>query len=229
VRFLKETMGCPDAYTDIHQLIAKHKPEAVLDIGCHQGDTIARILENNSVKVHGFEPISSSYDIAKSRFDSHPLVSIHQLALSATNGKATMHCNVNEQTNSLLDNDSGNNALLDGHTRHVGEESVTTQTLDDWFEESGMTGPILVKCDIQGAEGLLVEGGRKTLANRTVAFFSEAQISNMYVDQTDFFRLHEKLCGELPFVLRNVYPCFHDSHGRALQTDALWINESFLT
>jgi len=226
VHGIKNQIGAPDAFFDLAKLIRTQQPAAVLDVGCHLGKTISRILEQNQVQIHGFEPTSSVFEKVSSSFDNNSLVAIHNVALSNATGTATFHNNNNEQTNSLLDNDVGNESLGD-ITKHVGVETINTIRLDEWVTEHLPVGNLIIKSDIQGAEGLMLEGGQQTFRNRVLGFYSEAQIAPMYEGQADFFKL-QKMLTELGFFLHNIYPCYHDQHGRALQTDAFWINESVI-
>ena len=225
---LKSSLGVPDPYSDLARIVRQNKPDAILDIGSHVGKTISRLLETSSVPIHGFEPTLKTFQKLTERFHGDPNVGLHKLALSNANGEAEFHCNANEQTNSLLDNGVGNNESLPHITQHVQTESVDTMRLDDWMAANIPTGNVVIKCDVQGAEGLLIEGGENSLRDQTIAFYSEAQIAPMYEGQADFCELHKRLTEKLGFVLHNIYPCFHDQQGRALQTDALWINTRFM-
>lgn len=221
-------MSCPDAYGDIATLIQRTSPNAVLDIGSHVGLTIERILEDCQVSIHGFEPTPTTFAKLSARFEGNSLVTVHNIALSDKTGKTTFHCNTNEQTNSLLDNDEGNLKELSNQTRHVCLETIDTIRLDEWMAKFLPSQKVIIKSDVQGAEGLMLAGGMDTFRNQVIAFYSEAQISPMYMGQLDFCSMHEMLVNEFGFVLHNIYPCFHDRSGRALQTDALWIKEEHL-
>ncbi|MEO1525426.1 MAG: FkbM family methyltransferase [Planctomycetota bacterium] len=225
IRAVKEKLGYSDPFFDLQQIIEATDPIAILDIGSHVGKTIARILEFNHTRpIHGFEPTSDSYQRLSARFAEHNLVSVHNLALSDQTGTATIHCNQNEQTNSLLGNDHGNRTVLAEATREVGSIEVHTETLDEWLAANVPNGKIVIKCDVQGADGLVLTGGKSAFSDRVVAFYSEAQIAPMYQGQQSFHELHHRLINDFDFSLANIYPCFRDQHGRALQTDALWIH-----
>jgi FkbM family methyltransferase len=228
VKQAKSALSVPDAYDDLGRLIRQHRPECFLDIGSHVGATIARVLETHQVPIHGFEPTPKSFEALQKRFGEEQRVSIHNIALSNQTGTMEFFFNNNEQTNSLLDNAKGNNESLANHTSHTGKTAVKTMRLDDWIAETGINDSIIIKSDVQGAEGLLLEGGTDTFKNKVSAFYSEAQIAPMYEGQIDFFEMNKRLTEELGFVLHNIYPCYQDASGRALQTDALWIKESSL-
>ena len=55
---------------------------------------------------------------------------------------------------------------------HLAEVQVQAITLDDWAEKFEPQGMLLLKADIQGAERLLVMGGKKTFAQRVAAFYT---------------------------------------------------------
>jgi len=225
---IKKTLGVPDAFQDIHSLIQRTSPDALLDVGSHVGKTIARVLESTSLPIHGFEPTQESFTKLAARFNNNSSVTLHNVALSDKTGKATLHCNANEQTNSLLDNAEGNRSSLAKHTRHLGTQTINTVRLDQWMEANLPGKKVVIKSDVQGAEGMLLAGGMKTFKELVIGFYSEAQIAPMYEGQMDFCKLHNLLVNELGFVLHNIYPCFLDSEGRALQTDALWIQKAYL-
>ena len=55
---------------------------------------------------------------------------------------------------------------------HLAEVQVQAITLDDWAEKFEPQGMLLLKADIQGAERLLVMGGKETFAQRVAAFYT---------------------------------------------------------
>ena len=55
---------------------------------------------------------------------------------------------------------------------HLAEVHVQAITLDDWAEKFEPQGMLLLKADIQGAERLLVMGGKETFAQRVAAFYT---------------------------------------------------------
>ncbi len=226
---IKQALGYSDPFDDIARVIAATGPACLLDIGSHVGKTIARLSEfSGALPIHGFEPTPGSFEILQRRFRNAPHVHLHPFALGDRTGKAIIHCNRNEQTNSLRNNDRGNRESLSEATETLGELEINLQTLDQWYAESGIEGGLVIKCDVQGAEGMVLDGGREAFRSKVYAFYSEAQIAPMYEGQIAFDELHRRLTTEFDFSLANIYPCFRDRFGKALQTDALWIrNDKF--
>jgi FkbM family methyltransferase len=228
IRKIKKIIGYSDAYDDLFRIARRVQPSGILDIGSYIGKTINKFLDELNIHVYGFEPTPDSYKVLKERFGHKKQVSLFNCALSNVDGKQKFFSNKNPQTNSLLDNDIGNESFFDEYSHHVESETVDVMTLDTWASRYLPVGKIIIKADIQGAEGLLLDGGAHTFSDQVIAFYSEAQIYPMYKNQTSFFELHSRLTKEFCFFLHNIYPCFHDKYGRAVQLDALWVKEKFI-
>ena len=228
LRRLRRLARCPDAYSDLYELAQTTRPAAILDVGSFVGETIARFLDELRVPIYGFEPTPASFRKLQERYADRPLVRVFDVALCDREGTVDFFSNAGAQTNSLLDNDVGNERSWKEFAEHVGKLTVRATTLDAWAAEHLPAGRLIVKADVQGAEGLLLDGGRKTFAERVIAFYTEVQLDAMYTGQCGFGELHRRITDEFSFSLRNVYPCMHDGRGRAVQLDALWVNERLL-
>ncbi len=227
-RFIKRTVGAPDAYGDLFAIARKAKPVSVLDIGSHNGDTIERFVDDLDIPICGFEPTPGSFEELKRRYAFNPQVRLFNCALSNREGYENLFCNANPQTNSLLENDIGNNRFFPEHTRHLKTIRVKVRTLDGWASRYLPAGLLIVKADVQGNEGRLLDGGKVLIRSRVAAIYAESQLCPMYKGQIGFGELHERLTGECGFYLHNVYPCLQDKKGKAVQLDALWVKDEFL-
>lgn len=221
---LQSIAGYTDPFYELAGLSRASKATLFLDIGCHHGDTLLRFIESGvNCPVAAFDPSGENLEKAKLLLRPFPQITFYQIALSDRNGTAEFHLNRNEQTSSLLENDSGNITSFAEDTASVGSCQVVTQTLDTWAAEHRIQGPCVIKCDTQGAEGLVIEGGKSFIRQHCVAFYGEVMLGDMYKGQSSFGdirNLLEKHCG---LVLKNIYPCLHDKAGRAVQMDALWV------
>jgi hypothetical protein len=111
---------------------------------------------------------------------------------------------------------------------HLAEVQVRAMTLDDWAEKFEPQGMLLLKADIQGAERLLVMGGKKTFAQRVAAFYTEICILPQYESQATFCEMNRIMVEQLGFALYDIYPCTKDDIGRAAFTDVMWVKPSVL-
>jgi FkbM family methyltransferase len=226
---LQTVAGYSDPFYEISGIAKTSKARLFLDVGCHRGDTLLRFIESGiSCPVAAFDPFGENLQKAKLLLGTVPQVSFYQLALSDRNGTATFHINRNEQTSSLLANDTGNVASFAEDTSALGTCDVTTQTLDSWATEHGVQGPCVIKCDTQGAEGRVIEGGMAFIRNHCSAFYAEVMLGDMYKGQSSFGDIRNLLERHCGLVLKNIYPCLHDSAGRAVQMDALWVKPEWL-
>ena len=88
---------------------------------------------------------------------------------------------------------------------------------------------MVIKADMQGAEGRLLAGGRRVFADRRVAaLYSEVLFAPMYEGQASFWDLHETLTSTYGMSLWQIYPLARDGTGRAVWSDALWLREDAL-
>jgi FkbM family methyltransferase len=226
---VQSVAGYSDPFYDLAHIAHVSHARLFLDIGCHRGDTLLRFMESGiSCPVAAFDPFAENLDRARKRLHQFPQSTFHEIALSDRNGLATFYQNRNEQTSSLLANDTGNLSSFAADTAPVGYCEVKTQTLDTWAAENGATGPCIIKCDTQGAEGLVIKGGASFIRDHCVAFYGEVMLGDMYRGQSSFADIRlllEKDCG---LMLKNIYPCLHDNSGRAVQMDALWVKPEWL-
>jgi FkbM family methyltransferase len=226
---LQSVAGYSDPFYDLAHLAKVSKSCLFLDIGCHHGDTLLRFIESGvSCPVAAFDPFGENIEKAKRLLQPYPRITFYQLALSNTNGHALFYLNKNEQTSSLLDNDAGNLDSFAEDTTPVGSCEIETLTLDNWAAKHAAAGPCIIKCDTQGAEGLVIQGGRNFIRENCVAFYGEVMLGDMYKGQSSFGEIRALLEKDCGLVLRDVFPCLHDKAGRAVQMDALWVKREFL-
>jgi FkbM family methyltransferase len=223
VHRVKELLNMPDGYYSMGQIYRKIRPAAILDVGAHHGYTVDKLLDYApEAKIHAFEPTPDSAAVLRRRMNGRPNIQVHEIALCDTTGIVSFHLNVGEQTNSLLDNLALGQSPYDPVQKHLSQMQVQTMTLDDWADKFEPNGMLLIKADVQGAERLLVAGGKRTFAQRVAAFYTEVCILPQYENQTSLCELNQTM-GELGFALFDIYPCTKDELGRAAFTDVMWV------
>ena len=226
---LQSVAGYSDPFYELAHIARVSHAKLFLDIGCHHGDTLLRFIESGLTSpVAAFDPFADNLDRAKKLLRRFPRITFQQLALSDRNGITEFYLNENEQTSSLLPNDTGNLSSFAADTAPLGTCEVKTQTLDTWAAEHGAAGPCIIKCDTQGAEGLVITGGMSYIRGHCVAFYGEVMLGNMYKGQTSFAEIRSFLEEDCGLVLKNIYPCLHDKSGRAVQMDVLWVKPEWL-
>jgi FkbM family methyltransferase len=226
---LQNLAGYSDPFYDLARIARSSEAQLFLDLGCHHGDALLRFIESGiRCPVAAFDPFSDNIVQAKTQLRDHPQIRFYQLALSNADGSAAFYLNRNEQTSSLLPNDIGNQDSFAADTAQCGVCEVETRTLDTWAAENRATGPCIIKCDTQGAEGLVIQGGEDFIREHCVAFYGEVMLGDMYKGQSSFGEIRALLEKDCGLLLKNIYPCLHDNAGRAVQMDALWVKPEWL-
>jgi len=227
---LYRTLGVPEAYNEVSLLAKSVDATLLVDIGCFQGDTIQRFRETGvHCPIVGFDPVEQNIQIAKEKLQGRDDIHLITAALSNIEGEHNFFVNSNAQTSSLLENDEGNVHFLPEDTKHERQIAVKTMTLDSWGQTTLLdTKRTIIKCDAQGAELRVIQGGKRLFSDCVVGFYGEVQLRKMYHGQPTFEELDKTLEGDFDLVLHNLYRCLQDREGRALQTDALWIKRPFL-
>jgi FkbM family methyltransferase len=226
---LQNIAGYTDPFYDLAQIAGASHARLFLDIGCHHGNALLRFIESGvQCPVAAFDPFGENIEKATRLLQPYSRISFYKLALSNTNGHARFYLNKNEQTSSLLANDAGNLGSFAEDTTPVGSCEVETRTLDSWAAEHEVTGPCIIKCDTQGAEGLVIKGGKDFIRQHCVAFYGEVMLGDMYEGQSSFGEIRALLEKDCGLVLRNIFPCLHDKDGKAVQMDALWVKPESL-
>jgi hypothetical protein len=112
---------------------------------------------------------------------------------------------------------------------HLAEAQVQAMTLDDWAEKFEPQGMLVLKADIQGAERLLVMGGKKAFAERVASFYTEICLLPQYENQATFCEMNRIMVEQFGFALYDIYPCQKADPGTAAAfTDVMWVKPSVL-
>ena len=133
----------------------------VCDIGANFGyySMLAAKGAGEGARVRAFEPHPDLQDriarnVALNGFE--PRVQVERVALSDSNGEAVL------ELPPLGNEGIGRLQPADDATGGAVKVTVQTRRLDDWFAESGLDALHLVKMDVEGAEGRVLEGGGET-------------------------------------------------------------------
>jgi FkbM family methyltransferase len=227
-RALRAMITWPVFSVSAYRLVTElHKqglyPRTLIDVGANIGQfTIAALNIFKGVTVFSFEPIEMCVEKLRANTSGYSNVHIHAVALGAEYTRASFYVNTYDQASSMLQISH----------RHVFEfpraaaskkVDIMVSTLDRFFTGTVLHPPVLLKLDVQGAEKLVLSGGKNTLANVDYVLM-ESSFSTMYVGEPLFVEMID-IMRELNFrFLRPV--CFLRSpkNGEILQADILFKN-----
>jgi FkbM family methyltransferase len=223
-------MGYADPVSDIAHISSQLQCDLLIDLGCHHGQTSLRLLEAGlRAPILAIDPFGANLSKARQTLAKYAQVHFVEAAVAANDGEARFFINRNEQTSSLLENAAGNVASFESDTAHERTITVPTLSLDSLINRySPNARRIIVKSDTQGAEAQVVLGGLSSIRDRVCAFYAEFMLGHMYENQASFGELRDLLENQCGLVLRDIYPCLHDTQGVAVQADALWVNAEAL-
>lgn len=203
----------------------------VVDVGAqtlrHERHVYAPLAAVTPIDLIGFDPLEER--ILERTAQDGAGVTLLPYALGDGNDH-TLYVNNDDEASSLFPLDTDHNAQFEHlHTlRTVNTVPVATRRLDDVLQR----GPVdFLKLDVQGAELMVLRGGRETTA-RTAVVHCEVEFSPIYVDQPLYadveheLRQHGFYLVDLLVRHRYAYHGVSRTSDRLLWADAVFFRES---
>jgi FkbM family methyltransferase len=183
----------PDA-AHRHRWLKELGIRSILDIGAHEGDYAKRIHEIlPDAAIVSFEPQPDCFEKLTAVSRTLPRHTVHNLALGASTGTATLHKNEFSQASSLLPVGSGMRRELPFSVQ-TEPVSVPVETLDSAVAGLALEDNLLVKIDVQGFECEVIKGGLATL-RRAKLVIVETTFRPIYEGQPLFGDVYGALTG----------------------------------
>jgi FkbM family methyltransferase len=152
-------LGCYEPEETGYLLRTLRPDDVCFDVGANIGyytTLMARAVDRG--QVHAFEPdpVCSSLLELNVRINELSNASLNRTAIGAQPGRVQL----------VRSSDSGFNSLRDTGRRPVsGTVDVPMSTIDSYLEMGGTGRVDILKVDVEGAEGLVLEGARRLLAD----------------------------------------------------------------
>lgn len=170
----------------------------IIDVGANEGQFASMIAARfPEARLLCFEPLPEPHGIlARWAAGMGGRVTPFNMALGAESGDAEMEMHLDHSPSSSLLKATPLTGEFYPHTLKHGSLRVSLRTLDDVVEglANAPEPEILVKLDVQGYEGQVIRGGKRTLA-RASACLVEVNLDVLYEGQTSFqvllFQLEE--------------------------------------
>ena len=177
-----------------------NKDSICLDIGANIGYfTMLMAKAASSGQVHAFEPVALNLSLLKSSVELNQLtnVFINQFAVGDVVGEVSFSQSVDGAYSSMQDT---------GRKPSTRTIKVPVLTLDGYLDDNNINRVDVMKVDVEGAEGLVLAGASKLLADlkrRPGVVFLELYDQNLNVFGTSVSEIIEKMFdyGYEPFVL----------------------------
>ncbi len=200
------------------------KPDLVIDGGANQGQWASEILKlSPDLRLISFEPTPSAFEILKQNSLRSASWEVVNAALGNYDGVIEMNLASNEgQSSSILEPSS--------HLIHYPQvkfgriTNVPIVRLDTY--PLNYTQSIYIKLDLQGAEGIALEGAEHILKD-VIAIELEVAIDHAYKGQMDFAETVATL-HKLGFSVFSVSDPIRDRNGFTMFVDGIFVRKDLL-
>lgn len=195
----------------------------VVDVGANEGRWSTAVLTlARPRRLIAVEPSPEMLPRLHAAIGSADGVQIVETAVGSSTGETTLYVTAHSHnTSSARPRSDEMDALYGGGYAVEDEVTVSVATLDDIARDLNEIS--LLKIDVQGAEGLVLDGATETLG-KTRWLLIEANFRSHYEGDILFPELHERLASS-GFVLTGVAPP-HVRSGIALWCDCLYTRAS---
>ncbi len=168
----------------------KHKIGTIVDIGSHKGH-MAQTLNVLFPKAHiyAFEPNSDLNNIIKNKIPKE-ILTLENIALSNKGEFQNLYQAENPLLTSIMPLSIPQ--IRDGVKIKTRVKKVKSSTLDIYFKNRKIINPVFLKIDTEGAEGLVLQGGKKFLKNVAVIYI-EIYYKKLYKNQMLFNDVYKLL------------------------------------
>lgn len=214
---------------DLERVMRVQAWSLAIDVGGNQGQFGRKL---RALGYHGtivsFEPSFAAYQVLSRVVESDDRWHCHQLALGREAGTATLRTFVGSDLNSLHEPMDGVSARFKTAVA-TGTETVRVATLADmsrsFRELAAPGGPWLLKCDTQGHDLEVLEGGLSELPEVT-ALLVELSVQPLYADQPSMETVLPKLA-DWGFQPTGFFPVSRQSDGLSVvEFDGVFVKTS---
>jgi FkbM family methyltransferase len=145
-----------------------------LDVGANYGwfSTLLSKQVGSSGSVHSFEPVPKTFQILKRNCSANSCnnIQLNQSGLSSEKTKTKIHV--------FHGQPCGNASIYNEDNSKSDEFEISLQSLDEYVREQKIKKVNFIKCDAEGCEQKIIEGGRNTLASQTPVILMEVNESS---------------------------------------------------
>lgn len=164
----------------------------VLDIGANVGQFSTSIRKTlPEAQIYAFEPIEECFAALSRNLRKDNLVQCFPYALGTEDDSTVLNKNEFTPSSSLLPMTNTQVAEFP-HTAKTSATKVEVRRLDSTAPTLDLSGPLLIKMDVQGFELHVIDGGRETLRQASVLII-EVSFVEFYKGQPSFDDLYREI------------------------------------
>jgi FkbM family methyltransferase len=193
-------------------------PATLLDVGANKGQfssAFRSVMPTSTI--FAFEPLNDAANKFERVFSGDRSCRLIRSAVSNESGTTVFYVADREDSSSLLKLGKGQNEIF--HVSQRAETTVDVNRLGALVNLEMLTGPVMLKIDVQGAELFVLKGIEKI--NLIDFIYVELSYIELYTDQPLFQDVSNFLL-ERGFVLKGVFNQFFSRDCGAIQADFLF-------
>lgn len=178
----------------------KNDPVVFFDIGANAGQTIdyiTKLFPNASI--FSFEPTPNVFRELYKKYEGTKNVFLFDIALAESNRKLDLYISDFSSTNSCLQPNDALYGRFYPESKEALNKTKTIQvealTLDSWYAEyfTPCEQVDIVKIDVRGFEYNVLQGGLRTLREKTKMLYLEVQYLEFYKNAVPYYKVFELL------------------------------------
>lgn len=203
-----------------HRAALNRSLTTIVDIGANRGQfALAARHYAPKARLYAFEPLAEPAAVFRCVFADDHNVEIHQVAIGPRAERRTMNVAERDDSSSLLPISDLQVAIFPG-TARAREQEVDIGPLDAYLAPERVTGPAMLKLDVQGFEyeALL---GCESLLERFAYVYCECSFVELYSGQQTVDEIVRWLSIH-QLTLSAVHNVAYDDRGNAVQADFLF-------
>jgi FkbM family methyltransferase len=214
-----------DAYKT-QKLLMGNKKLTIIDVGGYDGDTSLlynKFFPNSNIIC--FEPFVSSFLKGEQNTADIENITMINKGLGAIEGKSTLEANQDPTCNSILKTGVDGDKIFNskGKLKTIETVEITLTTLDKFVETNAIDNIDILKMDVQGAEYMVLNGGKTTFKKGKVKLIYLEIIALPAYDGQIHFDETLSLLRSYGFKLHNFYNYSLTGDGQLSSLDAIFL------
>ncbi len=206
------------------RLLKSHKVTGIIDAGASNGRISKRLLRRfPTAQAYAFEPNPLYAEPLKQYAKDEPRFHPQFLALSDSEGQATLHVTESPGSTSLLAPGKRLQEIIPEGATVKSDEKVELVTIDNWAQRNGDLAIELMKFDIQGGELKALRGAVHTLQCSTLIVYTEISFNPLYEGSAIYSEI-DLFLREHGFTLYDMYKPKYNPNGLIMWANAIFVN-----
>jgi len=198
--------------------------KTIVDIGANEGQFAKRMRALfPDTRIISFEPIDFVYDKLVNNFEDDNNFIAYNVGLGEKEETMKLWLNEYSPSSSLLKMTTHLDHF--DFAKHSNEIEINVSRLDSFKDVINQQIPYMVKIDVQGYEGKVINGGLEVIKNAQLVI-TEVSFSELYDNQALFDDIYSVLKGLGFKYAGNLEQLYSPVNNEILQADTIFINKN---